>query len=418
MKLLHEDASPETLNVVRFWVFGLWCLKLATDPLHQLAELPLSMFHPVAPLTWFPTEVYPLLLSSATLTALRVLAALSALASALAWRDRWMAPLCCFLLTLQQAVIRSYGSINHAEIPLLLGTYAFVLFAWADSAWRRRNGGSEPSMNHNAYPIVAVVLILCLTYTFTGVHRLVHGGWEVFASDSMAHWAHARSVWDAEHDFGYGRYWGRDPVFSWTLRLGLPVVTILEVLAPVCLVSPRFRLLFVLIMVPFHVGTILVMNINFWESLCLYTLFLDVDRRESHAVPHTREPSTIFFDGICGLCNGFVDWMLARDGRKIFRFAPLQGTTAAHVFGPRSNTPDAWSIVLVDETGSHERSEAVLRAVSRLGGLWWLAGLLRWIPLPLRDRVYDRVARVRYEMFGQRATCRVPTLAERTRFLE
>lgn len=417
MKLLHEDATPETLNIVRLWIFGLWFLKIALDPLQQLAELPVSIFRPVTPLTWLPSEAVLLLLTAPALTVFRVVGAVSALASALGWKFHWMAPLCCVVLTIHQALIRSYGGINHAEITLLLAAYALLLFAGADWTSARWKVDRQPA-NRHAVPIVAIVTILCTSYVFTGVHRLVYGGVQMFTSDSMEHWTYTRSSWDSEVDFSYGKLLKDHPATAWPIRLSLPLVTAMEVLAPITLISRRFRLLFVLITLPFHIGTILVMNISFWENALLYMLFIDVDRQTSRATLRAGRSHVLFFDGVCNLCNGFVNWMMARDRRGIFRFASLQGRTAAEVLGSQRNALVPQSIVLVDETGSYQRSEAVLRAVSRLGALWWVVGLLRWIPVSLRDWVYDRIAGVRYRIFGQSAVCRTPAPQEQFRFLE
>jgi len=134
--------------------------------------------------------------------------------------------------------------------------------------------------------------------------------------------------------------------------------------------------------------------------------------------PSPTQRPIVFFDGVCGLCNRFVDWVITRDGRGHFVFAPLQGATArAMGVEPRTADPALWSIVLVDDTGVRERSDAVLVIAAELGGVYRLATTLRWIPRPLRDWVYDRIARRRYRFFGKRDACRMPTEAEQDRFL-
>jgi predicted DCC family thiol-disulfide oxidoreductase YuxK len=135
------------------------------------------------------------------------------------------------------------------------------------------------------------------------------------------------------------------------------------------------------------------------------------------------EKPTVFFDGVCGLCNGFVDFVMARDPGGVFRFAALQGETAAIKLGralrdnPESDTAGLRSIVFCDENQIYRKSEAVLRIVATLGGIWTLARLLQWVPKTLSDAVYDFVARNRYRWFGKREACRLPSPVERTRFL-
>ena len=128
-------------------------------------------------------------------------------------------------------------------------------------------------------------------------------------------------------------------------------------------------------------------------------------------------PPVIYFDGYCGLCNGFVDFVLARDRARRFRFAPLQGTTARARFGDPGDV-DPTTILLEEEGTVFERSTAALRIIAALGGIWRLAGLLRLVPRFIRDAVYDWVARNRYGWFGKRDTCRLPSPEERAVFLD
>ena len=125
----------------------------------------------------------------------------------------------------------------------------------------------------------------------------------------------------------------------------------------------------------------------------------------------------IFFDGVCGLCNRWIDFMLVHDRNRRFRFAALQGETARDWL---KMAPDESlsSVVLLDAQGIHRKSDAIWRMLVQLGGLWRFFGcLLRLVPRPVRNWGYDFVARHRYRWFGKKETCRLPTPDERTRFL-
>lgn len=125
----------------------------------------------------------------------------------------------------------------------------------------------------------------------------------------------------------------------------------------------------------------------------------------------------IYFDGLCGLCDRFVRFVVARDRRGRYRFTPLQGTTARTRL-PESPDPGALTTVVLEEDGRFRvRSDAALAVLAGLGGLWRLAALLRVIPRPLRDAVYDWIAHHRFRWFGRREECRVPEPEERERFL-
>ncbi len=128
-----------------------------------------------------------------------------------------------------------------------------------------------------------------------------------------------------------------------------------------------------------------------------------------------QNQAVVFFDGVCHLCNSFVDWVVARDTSRRLLFAPLQGQTAAERLSRRQR--DALSSVLVwDGFQVLEKSEAVLCVFAQIPGYRWTR-IARLIPLALRDRIYDFIARNRYRWFGQRETCRLPTAEEKQSLL-
>jgi predicted DCC family thiol-disulfide oxidoreductase YuxK len=125
----------------------------------------------------------------------------------------------------------------------------------------------------------------------------------------------------------------------------------------------------------------------------------------------------IFFDDVCIMCNTFVDLLLRVDRRQRFYFAPLQGETARKLLPPLADDPRKWSMIYVDERGVHDQSDASLEVYRRLGGIWWLLSLARFIPRAIRNPVYRILARNRYRLFGKRDVCRLPTEAEKAQFL-
>lgn len=125
----------------------------------------------------------------------------------------------------------------------------------------------------------------------------------------------------------------------------------------------------------------------------------------------------VFFDGVCGLCNRSIDFVLRHDHAGRFRVAPLQGETAAATLSS-DDTENLNSIVLWDNGMTYRRSSAIARILRQLGGVWTVFGGLLWIiPRPLRDLGYELVARNRYRVFGKKETCRLPTPDEIGRLL-
>lgn len=124
----------------------------------------------------------------------------------------------------------------------------------------------------------------------------------------------------------------------------------------------------------------------------------------------------IFFDGICHLCNGFVDKVIQADKKAYFQFAPLQGSTAEKLLSVEERSA-LESVILFENGQSYKQSEAVLRIFSRLGGVYRIFTLAYVIPSFLRDRLYLWVAKNRYTWFGQREFCRLPLPHEKDRLL-
>ena len=149
----------------------------------------------------------------------------------------------------------------------------------------------------------------------------------------------------------------------------------------------------------------------------------------SEAEQATGAHPIVLFDGVCGFCNTMVRRTLRRDRDGLFRFAPLQGALAAGILArhgvtlPPAGSSDPGTLYLVLDPGLPSerllsRSQAVLFIVRRLPGYTLPALLFRVLPRPLRDAVYNFVARHRYRFFGRYETCPLPTPQDRARFLE
>jgi predicted DCC family thiol-disulfide oxidoreductase YuxK len=126
----------------------------------------------------------------------------------------------------------------------------------------------------------------------------------------------------------------------------------------------------------------------------------------------------VLFDGVCNLCNGSVLFVIDRDPSAHFHFAALQSDAGRALLRQHGYAgADLSSIVLVDGGRLYTRSTAALRIARRLAWPWRLLYALIVVPRPLRDAVYDLVARNRYRWFGREEACRVPTPELRGRFL-
>ena len=128
--------------------------------------------------------------------------------------------------------------------------------------------------------------------------------------------------------------------------------------------------------------------------------------------------ATVLFDGVCNLCNGFVQFVIMRDPDARFRFAALQSDAAASLLRDAGVTPPLPdSLILVEDGRVYFRSAAALRVARRLRFPWPIAYALVVVPRVIRDRVYDVIAAHRYRWFGRRESCMVPTPDLKKRFL-
>jgi predicted DCC family thiol-disulfide oxidoreductase YuxK len=125
----------------------------------------------------------------------------------------------------------------------------------------------------------------------------------------------------------------------------------------------------------------------------------------------------VYFDGVCNLCNRFVDFLVRHDRKRRYRFAPLQGETARRRLPHALTGPAPETIVLESGGELRFRSDAALAIISGLGGAWRTFGALRVVPRGVRDGAYQWIARYRFKWFGKRDTCRMATYQESSLFL-
>lgn len=132
---------------------------------------------------------------------------------------------------------------------------------------------------------------------------------------------------------------------------------------------------------------------------------------------HQLDQPVVLFDGACGICRNWVDFVTRHDRASIFRFAPLQSDEGRALL-QKAGFPDEYSdsVVLIDRQGTWTHSTAALRVLGRLDGILRLAAVLMWLPRPLRDFVYRLVAKSRHRLWGCRRSCHVPSGKERIRF--
>jgi len=259
---------------------------------------------------------------------------------------------------------------------------------------------------------VAAWILMSLAYTYSGYTKLISPSWLDGSALSRV----------------LSNPLARD-TFLRTLLLGLPPWILktatwsglaLELSFSPLALFRKVRPLLWLAMVCMHLGLLVLVN---FSDLTAGMIILHFFTFDPAWIPCPRaQGQTIFFDGTCGLCHGFVRFILREDhSTQPFSFAPLQGeslrsTLPDHV---RINLPD--SLVVIDDKKSIlVRSSAVIYVMKRLGGLWFvIAMLLTLVPRRLRDLSYIAVASLRKRIFGaSEGICPIVGEPWRARFLQ
>jgi predicted DCC family thiol-disulfide oxidoreductase YuxK len=141
-------------------------------------------------------------------------------------------------------------------------------------------------------------------------------------------------------------------------------------------------------------------------------------------VSNTGSKTLVLYDGVCGLCNGLNQFLLARDPDDHFRFASLQSEFAASLLKDcEINSLDLNTVYVLAEYGQPSqrllaRSDAILYVLGRLGGAWSFLQAARVLPKVFRDALYNLVAGNRYRIFGKYEVCLMPEEKYRKKFLD
>ena len=270
-KVHGSDASVETARLITRAVFAVWFLIVLTAQAPFIRQLPISLFNPVGFLKAVPASVHLFLLQPGTFAALKEVTLLALGLAALGWFRTPAAVISCLLLTLIEGIYRGFGGhVNHTDLAFLYAAYLVTLFPLVDHF-----AGKQKQTAGAIY--VAVIAFMLVTYMMTGVFRLTHGRLDVFLDDSITYWTVQNSFSTAKGFWQPGRLVLDYEWIRILLKLGFPLVTLIEALAPLCLISKPFRIIFLIVMAPFHVLSWLFLKIFFWHNLILFVLLLDFD---------------------------------------------------------------------------------------------------------------------------------------------
>ena len=132
-----------------------------------------------------------------------------------------------------------------------------------------------------------------------------------------------------------------------------------------------------------------------------------------------NENYTIYFDGVCNLCNFFIDFLIKRDKKRIFKYASLQSKVGQDLLKKNNLSPNELKSVVLQVNGKiFFKSKAAILILSKLPFPWSLMVVFKIVPFFISNVVYDFIAKNRYQWFGKKETCRLPTEEEKALFIE
>jgi len=167
-----------------------------------------------------------------------------------------------------------------------------------------------------------------------------------------------------------------------------------------------------LLMILMHIGILFIVDFADLTLGMLMIHWFTFDADWLKPARSKEQKNFVFFDGVCGLCNAFIDFLLKEDKQNVLLYAPLQGKTAgSHVKG--LNASNLKTVIFLSDNKVFTRSDAVIEIFRSMGGIWRLAVVFTIIPRPIRDYFYNIVSVNRIKWFGQKETCRMPTEKER-----
>ena len=272
--MIYEKSTAESVALLRISVFSMWLYHVWHDPIYELALVPSQLFEPIGVLTLLPSASWSVIMSVQFLSGLKLFLLLLLPLLILGVRPFWLVAIpVCVALTLYQGLTRSFGKINHGELAMFYAAYVLAVAPCADalSVMRKKSRASESQYGGT---LLALSFVICLTYTFVGVRRFAVGGLEVFFDQSILSYVAHRSAEPGPFGVNFGLYVLGSPLISRLLEISFFVLTAFEALSMLVLFNRWFRWAWIVVMMGFHVSTILTMQISFSANMVLIVMLL------------------------------------------------------------------------------------------------------------------------------------------------
>ena len=278
----YQNLKEREFLLVGRFILLIWLIKVLFFDTCLAAAYPDSLLVPTGLFQLLSEELMFFFFTQQALTGLKVLIVIVLGAFILKPGNRWLGLGAVILLLVFSNVNHSFGSyINHAEVALCVTTIIFVIALFVKNATKSTNYEL-----HIPFFFSLSAIVLTILYTQIGVYRLVHGGLALYFSEYMEMIVLERSLQRVDHYFSLGTIFVTHEWFKTLLKTGFILTTFFEISSPITLFFKRFRQVWLVVLIPFHISTLLLMNIFFWENVLLmlilftgllrtYTSYLD-----------------------------------------------------------------------------------------------------------------------------------------------
>lgn len=273
--MIHSTSGPAHLAVVRITVFSIWIVILLGFQVDRLLAVPSELVD--APGLLGPLPMDDMVADTPLMQGIRLAALLGCVLCVLGVRPfPLVAVPTVGLLLLIDGVGKSIGGFtNHAQAAALFVAALLALFPAGD-AWSIARRPPDPQPSPWAYraPLVLSAILITCAYSMIGLRRIVDGGTALVTGPTVELWFVVRSLGYAQYGFDHGLRVLDHPVILWAAIAGMALTTVFEAISPLTLRFARFRTVWLLVIVPFHVATLLTMRIFFWENMVLVVVLL------------------------------------------------------------------------------------------------------------------------------------------------
>ncbi len=130
------------------------------------------------------------------------------------------------------------------------------------------------------------------------------------------------------------------------------------------------------------------------------------------------ENPILFYDGVCNLCNGFVQMVIKHDEHGKIKYCALQDPSGVNIREYLNQKHDISTAIGMYKKQIFTHSDVLFMIARVLKGKWIILRPFQWIPKSIRDRIYNWVAKNRYKWFGQKDSCPVPDIKIKNRFIQ